>query len=89
MLTVSPKVLFCIAIFQVSLILAVDPLDRKVKTKFSSVLTRGASKQFQNNNKSGFTELSFSRVPKTGIRNEKEIKVLISPIWEWGSNSPP
>ena len=31
----------------------------------------------QNNNKSEFTELSFSCVPKTGIKNEKEIKVEV------------
>ena len=42
-----------------------------------AVKPRGAHKRFQYNNKSGFTELSFSRVPKTGIRNEKEIKVQI------------
>ena len=41
------------------------------------IIPRGASKQFQNNNKSGFTELSVSRVPKTGIRNQKEVKVLL------------
>ena len=54
---------------------AVHP-DHQVRSQ-NSRNTRGAHKQFQNNNKSGFTELSFSRVPKTGIRNEKEIKVLI------------